>query len=184
MRRDKIDGRPTGEKGVFTATQQLEALGVRKGEPKAASLPLTPAQARRRMSGQYVGDDLHPPDFERSVVSDPEAVAQAMGARPDDFDSAPLGSQPEGMPISQPGLRLKVEHEPYEPLKEAPPPNPAADPSAKAKLAADFRAHAKRVAEIAESAKASGDATREARAAAEVAASRQVGEALKAKGVL
>lgn len=181
MRRDKIDGRPTGEKGVFTVEQQLEALGFDKAAPKAAPLPPTPAQARRAMSDRWA-DDLAPPDYERSVVSDPEAVAGALGARPEDFD-APLGSQPEGMPIPQPAIRPKVEQKPYEPLRSSSPP-PVADAAAKAKLAADFRAHAKKVAAIAESAKGSGDADREARAAAEVAASREVGEALKARGVL
>ncbi len=70
------------------------------------------------------------------------------------------------------------------PRRPDPLPATADDAAAKAKLAADFRAHAAKVAAIAEAAKGSGDADREARAAAEVAASRQVGEALKARGIL
>lgn len=186
MRRDKIDGRPTGVKGVITADEQLAALGVDKSAPKPAPLPPTPAEARRQMNDEYVGEDLAPPDWERSVVSDPATVAQALGARPEDFDSAPLGSQPEGQPIPQPGIRPKIEPRPERTVTttRASAPSPVADAASKAKLAADFRSHAKKVAEIAESAKASGDADREARAAAEVAASRQVGEALKARGIL
>lgn len=183
MRKDQIDGRPTGKKGVFTAEQQAAALGLNKSAPRPAPLPPTPAQARRAMSDKWA-DDLEPPDFERSIISgDPETVAAVLGARPDDFDAVPLGSAPEGQPIPQPSVRPKVEQKPYEPLAPSPPPA-APDAATKAKLAADFRAHAGRVAEIAESAKASGDATREARAAQEVAASRQVGEALKARGIL
>lgn len=181
--RAKRDGQPIpGTAGTITAEQQAAALGIDKAEPKPAPLPLTPAQAARKARGEWVGEDLTPPDYERSVVSDPATVANALGLRPEDFDSVPLGSAPEGQPIPQPSIRPQVEQKPYEPL--AAPPEPVADAAAKAKLAADFRAHAKRVAQIAESAKASGDADREARAAAEVAASREVGEALKAKGVL
>ena len=149
----KRDGQPLGPKQTITAEEQRRRLGIdRTAEPQPAPLPLTPAQARRQMAGEWVGDDLAPPDYEASVVSDPDAVAQVLGLRPDDFDSAPLGSQPEGMPIPQPGIRPKVEHEPYEPLK-APPPSPADDAAAKAELAANFRAHAAKVAEIAASAK-------------------------------
>lgn len=180
MRKDQIDGRPTGVKGVITKEQQLQALGIDKGAPKPAPLPPTPAQERRRMSDLWA-DDLTPPDYERSVVSDPETVAAALGARPDDFDVVPLGSAPEGQPIPQPSIRPKVERKPYEPMGSAP--EPPADAAARA-LAADFRAHAAKVAAIAESAKESGDAAREAKAAAEVAATRQVGEALKARGIL
>lgn len=185
MRRDKLDGRPTGVKGVITADEQLAALGIDKTAPKAAPLPPTPAQARRAMSDQWA-DDLTPPDYERSVVSDPEQVAQVLGARPEDFDAVPLGSAPEGQPIPRPSIRPKIERRPVDtptPSPSPPPPSPD-DAAAKAALAADFRAHAAKVADMAERAKQSGDADREAKAAAEVAASRQVGEQLKARGIL
>lgn len=189
MRRDRIDGRPTGVKGVITAEDQLAALGLDKTAPKPAPLPLTPAQARARMSDEWPAEDLAPPDYERSVVSDPESVAQAMGARPEDFDAVPLGSAPEGMPIPRPSIRPKIERKAAEPSTATaspspPPPSSQGDAAARAQLAADFRAHAAKVSEMAEAAKASGDATREAKAAAEVAASRQVGEQLKARGIL
>jgi hypothetical protein len=180
--RAKRDGQPIpGTEGRITAAEQAAALGIDKAEPKPAPLPLTPAQQRRRMNNEWVEDDLDPPDYERSVVDDPYTIANVLGLRPEDFDSVPLGSAPEGQPIPQPGIRPKVEREPYEPLQAAPSPP---DPQAKAKLAADFRAHAKKIAEIAESAKGSGDPDREAKAAAEVAASRQLGEQLRARGVL
>lgn len=187
MRRDKIDGRPTGVKGVITADEQLAALGIDKTAPKAAPLPLTPAQARRRMNDEWPDDDLAPPDYERSVVSDPAQVAQVLGARPEDFDTVPLGSAPEGQPIPRVNAP-KIERRPVDTPTASPSPPPPSqsqdDAAAKARLAADFRAHAAKVAEMAESAKASGDADREAKAAAEVAASRQVGEQLKARGIL
>lgn len=186
--RGKRDGQPIpGTEGTITAAQQNAALGIDTTAPKPARLPLTPEQARRQMAGEWIGEDLDPPDWEASVVSDPTTVAKVLGLRPEDFDTAPLGSQPEGQPIAQPDLRPKIEPRPErrpDDVSSTPPPPSATDASAKAKLAADFRAHAAKVAELAESAKQSGDAAREAKAAAEVRASTEVGEALKARGVL
>lgn len=180
MRRDKLDGRPTGDKGVITKEQQLAALGIDQNAPKPAPLPLTPAQARRQMSGEWIGDDLTPPDFERSVVSDPETVAQAMGARPEDFDAVPLGSAPEGMPIPQPGIRPKIKPRPERATVTAEPSRPLT-PEAADELRTAYHRHRARVTAMAESAKQSGDTASEARAAAEVRASAEVGERLKAK---
>lgn len=110
--RSKRDGQPIpGTARTITADEQNAALGIDKTTPKPAPLPLTPNQARRAQSGAWVGNDLDPPDYEASVVSDPEAVARVLGLRPEDFD-APLGSQPEGMPIAQPGIRPKIEPRP------------------------------------------------------------------------
>ncbi len=178
--RAKRDGMPTGVKGVITREQQEAALGIDKAAPKPAPLPPTPSQARLEMSDQWTTEDLIPPDFERNVIDDPSAIANALGLRPDDFD-APLGSMPEGMPIAQPSVRPKIEPRPETDTAK---PAPAPSESDKAELAAYFRAHAAKVAEVAASAKQSGDPAREAKAAASVAASREVGEALKARGIL
>jgi hypothetical protein len=184
--RSKRDGQPIpGTEGRISAAEQAAALGIDKAEPKPAPLPLTPAQERRRMNDEWVEDDLTPPD-ERSVVDDPSTIAAALGLRPDDFDAVPLGSAPEGQPIPQPGIRPRIEPRPdrQSPGASKTVTTDPPDPAVKAQLAADFRAHAAKVAELAESAKASGDPAREAKAAAQVAASRQVGEALKLRGVL
>lgn len=177
------EGQPIpGTEGVVRAADVEAVLrpnGV-GGEPKPAPLALTPKQARLKMSNQYVGDG--PPDWEASVVDSPETVARVLGLRPDDFDSGvPIGSMPEGVHY-KPGARVKIDPRP-EPKRATSPPA-AGDDVTRAQLAIDFRAHAKKVAEVAASAKASGDAAREARAAAGVRASAEIGEALKAKGIL
>jgi hypothetical protein len=180
---DKPDGQPIpGTEGTLTAAQQADMLGLKETAVKPRPLPLTPAQARLAQEDRWPDESLRPPDYAAGTVSGAEAVAAAMGARPEDFDATPLGSMPEGMPIPQPGIRpkLKPRDEGATTTKTSTP----LDASAKAELAADFRAHAAKVAEVAASAKQSGDAAREAKAAAAVRASAEVGEALKARGVL
>lgn len=105
------DGQPIGPKQTITAEQQEAILrGPATAEPRPARLALTPAQARRQMSGDWIGDDLDPPNYEASVISDPDAIANALGLRPSDFDGgAPLGSLPEGQPVAPPAMRPKIE---------------------------------------------------------------------------
>ena len=169
-----------GTEKTVTAAEIAAELGLQPGSAPKDAKPreLTPNQARLKMSDRYVGE---PPDDGRVeyVVSAGRDVLDLLGVDP---ASLPLGVEQElGAPQRRPERRHR------EGGAEAPPtpsPPPADDAAAKAKLAADFRAHAAKVAAIAEAAKGSGDADREARAAAEVAASRQVGEALKARGIL
>ena len=180
--RAKRDGQPIpGTEGTITAEQQAAALGIDKTEPKPAPLRPTPAQARRAMSNEWIGEDLDPPDWEASVIDDPSTIANALGLRPEDFDTIPLGSAPEGMPIPQPGIRPKIEPRRERAHEAAPPPDPAAVNAAADELRAQYRAHVRRVTAMAATAKASGDAEREARAAAEVRATAELGERLKAK---
>lgn len=178
--RAKQDGQPIGPKQTITAEEQRRRLGLDKPGPKPAELRPTPAQARREMSGEWRGEDLDPPDFERSVVSDADAIANALGMRPEDFDT-PLGSMPEGVPVPLPAVRPNIE--PRE-ADEAPRPPREVDAATAAELRADYQAHAAKIREIAARAKASGDPVREANAAEEVRRSAEVGEALKARGVL
>jgi hypothetical protein len=121
--RSKKDGQTIpGSKRTISREEQLRALDIDATKPKPAPLPPTPNQARRAMSDDWRGDDLDPPDFERSVVTDPEAIARAYGLRPEDFDAAPLGSQPEGQPIAQ-ARRPRIERPAY-------PEDGSAEPSA------------------------------------------------------
>lgn len=177
---DKPDGQPLGPKRTITAAEQAAMLGLKKSPVKSRPLPLTPAQARREQSGNWRGDDLDPPDYAAGVVSGAEAVAAAMGARPEDFDSAPLGSMPEGQPVPAPAVRPKIEPRP-ERQPEGRPPMTAEQAD---ELRAMWRKHEADIRKIAEAAK--GDPAKEARAAQEIAQSAEVGARIKRKlgGVL
>jgi hypothetical protein len=173
------DGDPIGPKKTITAAEQAAALGMQPGSaPKeGAAVALTPTQARKLMSDQWPGEA---PDIGWETITVPAGrdVAAALGV---DLATLPVGVEAElGPPQPRPERRPHVERESSSPTSSP----PADDAVARAKLASDFRAHAKKVAALAESAKQSGDAAREAKAAAEVAASRQVGEALRARGIL
>ncbi len=177
--RSKRDGQPIpGTAGVVTAEQQAAALGIDKTEPKPAPLALTPAQERRRMSGAWIGEDLDPPDYEASVVDDPDTIANVLGLRPEDFDS-PLGSMPEGQPIPQPGIRPKIEPKRRpERVSTTPSSQPLTEEAAN-ELRTQWRAHEAKIRERAEAAR--GDAAREAAIAEEIRESAKVGEALRKK---
>jgi uncharacterized protein (DUF4415 family) len=164
---------PGTEKTISAADIAAE-LGLRPGSaPKeGADVPLTPEQARKLMSDEYPGET---PDlgWETITISGGRDVMDVLGVNP---ATLPLGAEAElGAPQPRPERR---------PHGGGVPPTPPLDASTKAELAADFRAHAAKVAEVAASAKQSGDAAREAKAAAAVRASAEVGEALKARGVL
>lgn len=178
---DKPDGMPIpGTEGTITAAQQADMLGLKASPVKPADVPLTPAEARLIAEDRWPDESLRPPDYAAGTVSGAEAVAAAMGVRPDDLDAAPLGSQPEGMPIQQPAVRpnLQPRPEPSAPTRQPMTPELAAE------LRAHYTALAAKVRGIAKTAKESGDAAREARAAAQVRATAELGEALKRKGVL
>jgi hypothetical protein len=179
--RNKRDGQPIPGTRRTVQAADVEAILRPTKEPKPAPLPPTPAQARRAMSDKWA-DDLEPPDYERSVVSDPDAIANALGLRPDDFDGAPLGSQPEGQPIVQPGIRPKIEPRPEQdtaPPAPSPPPTDAAkQQKAAADLIATWKAHAGRIAHAAIQAKGTD---REAAAVAELQKTRALGEQIKRK---
>lgn len=176
----RAPGQPIpGTEKTITAAEIAAELGLQPGsEPKEAKpRQLTPNQAAKLARDEYPGEG---PDIGLEEITIPGGrdVAAALGV---DLAALPVGVEQElGAPQPRPTRRAPDDA----PAPTPAPPSPADDAAAKAKLAADFRAHAKKVAEIAERAKASGDPDREAKAAAEVAASRQVGEALKAKGVL
>jgi hypothetical protein len=164
-----------GSKRTITADEQNAALGIDATAPRPAPLPLTPNQARRLAEDKWC-DDMETPDYEASVVSGADAVANALGLRAEDFDPVPLGSAPEGQPIPQ-QRRPKIKPRP-EPEPEWAPQDPAAASAEADALRADYRKHAAGVAKRAAAAKGTD---REARHAQEVAATVALGEALKKK---
>lgn len=180
---DKPDGMPIpGTEGTITAAQQADLLGLKESPVKPAEVPLTPAEARLIAEDRWPDESLRPPDYAAGTVCGADAVAAAMGVRPDDLDAAPLGSQPEGQPIQQPAVRPKLQ--PREPTAPTVPTRQPMTPELAAELRAQYTAYVAKVRDIANSAKESGDAARQARATREVRSAAELGEALKRKGVL
>lgn len=94
-----LDGQPTGVKGVVKAAKIAAGLGL--GGPDSLKRPEggtgrpleTPAQARARAEGKPVPKD--PAGFKRTVIKGGRDAWEHFG-RP---TTAPIGSQPEGMPV-------------------------------------------------------------------------------------
>lgn len=182
--RERRDGAHIGPKRTVSARQIASLLGLKDAPPPEPPIPDSPAAARLRSEGKAKEADAlmeaaKEHHAERVLPAGRDVMA-ALGVRPEEL---PVGVEQElGPPPPKPHREDGWQPDgSYDGAVNAPKPDDAA---AKAKLAADFRAHAKKVAALAESAKQSGDAEREAKAAAEVAASRQVGEALRARGIL
>jgi hypothetical protein len=163
-----------GTERTISAAEQAAALGLQPGSaPKeGARVPLTPSQARKQMSDQYVGET---PDIGWETITVPGGrdVLDALGVDP---ATLPLGVEQElGPPQPRPERRPDDEGVT---TTDAPSPPTAAEAD---ELRAAYRQHAAKITEIAESAKQSGDAAREARAAEQVRASAALGERLKQK---
>lgn len=179
--RPRRDGEHIGPKRTVGRRQVAELLGLKDAPRPEPPMPDSPAAARLRQEGRAkAADELMDAAKENFVTHVISPGREAMAA---------LGIKPEELPV---GVEAGMGPPPPKPKREEGwqddgsydgALNAPATPTAEAaEIAAQYHAHAAKIAAMAEDAR--GDAAREAKAAAEVRASAQLGEALKARGIL
>jgi hypothetical protein len=146
-----------------------EALGLRAKKPER--VPDTPAAARLRAAIMEEAAD----EFKTFTTSEEERQ-HMFGVTPPLAEGEFRKIEPRRPPPSRDEDEAAAPERPFTRTSRDAPTGEAAE------LAAQYHAHAAKIQKMAEEAR--GDAAKEARVAAEVRASAEVGERLKARGIL